>query len=109
MGKQAFVNASNLQSFMKTNTCPRGKKKLDCISSLDIQYFKKKKSKKKINFCEFQNDIPSSFLLQIERNPTPVMNLPVIGKNLLTFPHFDDIETNFRPNRSNDLFSAFCF
>ena len=28
-------------------------------------------------------------------------------KNLLTFPRFDDIETNLGPNRSNDLFSAF--
>ena len=37
---------------MKTNTCPRGKKKLDCITSLDIdlQYLKKKKSKKKSTF-----------------------------------------------------------
>ena len=30
---------------MKTNTCPRGKKKLDCITSLDIQYFKKEQEK----------------------------------------------------------------
>ena len=43
MGKQAFVNTSYLQSFMKTNTCQQGKKKLDCITSLDIQYLKKKK------------------------------------------------------------------
>ena len=43
MGKQAFVNTCYLQSFMKTNTCPRGKKKLDCITSLDIQYLKKEK------------------------------------------------------------------
>ena len=52
MGKQAFVNTCYLQSFMKTNTCPRGKKKLDCIMSLDIdlQYLKKKKSKKKSTF-----------------------------------------------------------
>ena len=36
---------------MKTNTCPRGKKKLDCITSLDIQYLEKeKKSKKKSTF-----------------------------------------------------------
>ena len=41
---------------MKTNTCPGGggggggKKKLDCIASLDIQYLKKKKSKKKSTF-----------------------------------------------------------
>ena len=42
-GKQAFVNTFYHQSFMKTNTCPRGKKKLDCITSLDIQYFKKEK------------------------------------------------------------------
>ena len=72
MGKQAFVNTCYLQSFMKTNTCPRGKKKLDCITSLDIQYLKMKKSKKKINFCEFQIDIPCIFLLQIERNPMQV-------------------------------------
>ena len=45
MGKQAFVNTCYLQSFMKTNTCLRGKKKLDCITSLDID--QKKKSKKK--------------------------------------------------------------
>ena len=51
MGKQAFVNTCYLQSFMKTNTCPRGKKKsVDCITSLDIQYLKKKKSKKKSTF-----------------------------------------------------------
>ena len=50
MGKQAFVNTCYLQSFMKTNTCPRGKKKLDCITPLDIQYLKKKKSKKKSTF-----------------------------------------------------------
>ena len=52
MGKQAFVNTCYFQSFMKTNTCPRGKKKLDCITSLDIdlQYLKKKKSKKKSTF-----------------------------------------------------------
>ena len=43
IGKQAFVNTCYLQSFMKTNTCPRGK--LDCVTSLDIQYLKKKKSK----------------------------------------------------------------
>ena len=45
MGKQAFVNTCYHQSFMKTNTCPRGKKKLDCIMSLDIQYFKKEQEK----------------------------------------------------------------
>ena len=50
MGKQAFVNTFYLQSFMKTNTCPRDKKKLDCITSLDIQYLKKKMSKKKSTF-----------------------------------------------------------
>ena len=27
---------------------------------------------------------------------------------MMMLPHFDDIETNLRPNRSNDLFSAFC-
>ena len=43
MGKQAFVNTYYLQSFMKTNTCPRGKKKLDCITSPNIQYLKKEK------------------------------------------------------------------
>ena len=48
MGKQAFVNTCYLQSFMKTNTCPRGKKKLDCITSLDID--QNKKSKKKSTF-----------------------------------------------------------
>ena len=49
--RRSFVNTCYLQSFMKTNTCPRGKKKLDCISSLDIQYLKKrKKSKKKSTF-----------------------------------------------------------
>ena len=79
MGKQAFVNTSYLKSFMKTNTCPRGKKKLDCITSLDIQYLKKKYYEN-FNFCELQNDIPCIFLLQIERNPTQVMNLRVIGK-----------------------------
>ena len=47
MGKQAFVNTCYLQSFMKTNTCLRGKKKLDCITSLDIQYLKKEKSLRK--------------------------------------------------------------
>ena len=83
MGKQAFVNTCYLQSFMKTNTCPREKKKLDCITSLDIdlQYLKKKKKhKKKSTFFEFQNVIPYIFLLLIERNPTLVMNLQVIGK-----------------------------
>ena len=45
MGKQAFVNTCYHQSFMKTNTCPRGKKKLDCITSLDIQYFKKEQER----------------------------------------------------------------
>ena len=74
MGKQAFVNTCYLQSFMKTNTCPRGKKKLDCITPLDIQ------SKKKVNFCEFQNDIPCILLPQIEINPNPVMNLRSMGK-----------------------------
>ena len=49
MGKQAFVNTCYLQSFMKTNTCPLAKKKLDCITSLDIQYLKK--SKKKSTFA----------------------------------------------------------
>ena len=71
------INTCYLQSFMKTNTCPRGKKKLDCITSLDIQYIKKRE---KVNFFEFQNDIPCIFLLQIEINPNPVMNLRVIGK-----------------------------
>ena len=51
MGKQAFVNTSYLWSFMKNNPCPQGKKKLDCITSLDIQYLKKKKSKKKSTFA----------------------------------------------------------
>ena len=50
MGKQVFVNTSYLQSVMKTNTCQRGKKKLDCIMSLNLQYLKKKKSKKKSTF-----------------------------------------------------------
>ena len=51
MGKQAFMNTSYLQFFFtKTNTCPRVKKKLNCITSLDIQYLKKKKSKKKLTF-----------------------------------------------------------
>ena len=36
--------------------------------------------KKTSHFCEFQNDIPCIFLLQIERKPTPVRNLRVIGK-----------------------------
>ena len=50
--KQTFVNTCYLQSFIKTNTCPQGKKKLDCNTSLDIdlQYLKKKKSKKKSTF-----------------------------------------------------------
>ena len=49
-GKQAFVNTCYLQSFMKTNTCPQGKKKLDCITSLGVQYLNKKKYKKKSAF-----------------------------------------------------------
>ena len=48
MVKQAFVSTCYLQCFMKTNTCPWGKKKLDCITSLDID--QKKKSKKKSTF-----------------------------------------------------------
>ena len=88
IGKQTFVNTCYLQSFMKTNTCPRGKK-LECITSLDIQYLKKKRSKKKVNFCEFQNDIPCIFLLQIEINPNPVMNLRVIEKIYLHDPRFE--------------------
>ena len=52
MGKQAFVNTCYLQSFMKTNTCPRGKKKLDCITSLGIQFLNKKKSKNKFSFLK---------------------------------------------------------
>ena len=61
MGKQAFVNTCYLQSFMKTNTCPRGKKKLDCITYLDIdlQYLKKKKSKKKSTFVSSIHFPPS--------------------------------------------------
>ena len=51
MGKQAFVITCYLQSFMKTNTCPRGKKKLDCITSLDIQIFKKKSLRKSHLLC----------------------------------------------------------
>ena len=27
---------------------------------------------------------------------------------MMMLPHFDDIETNLRPNRSNDLFFAIC-
>ena len=81
---------------MKTNTCPRGKKKLDCITSLDIQYLKTKKSKKKSTFV-----ISKMISLQIERNPNPVMNLRVIGKIYLHDPRFDDIET-----RSNILYIA---
>ena len=78
LSRQAFT-------FTKTNTCPWGKKKLDCIMSLDIQYLKKKKSKKKSTFIQkkerkFQNEIPCIFRLQIEINPNPVMNLRVIGK-----------------------------
>ena len=81
MGKQVFVNTCYLQSFMKTNACPRGKKKLDCITSLDIDLqLKKEKVYEKVNFCEFQNVIPYILLIQIERNPTPVMNLQVIRK-----------------------------
>ena len=37
------------------------------------------------------------FLLQIERNPTPVMNLQVIGKipsMMMMLPRFDDIKTS---------------
>ena len=80
MGKRAFVNTCYHQSFMKTNTCPRGKKKLDCITSLDIQY-SKKKNKKNYDFSSRKNNIPCIFLLLMERNPTPAMSLRVIGKS----------------------------
>ena len=44
--RRCFVNTCYLQSFMKTNTCPRGKKKLDCITSLGLQYLKRKSLRK---------------------------------------------------------------
>ena len=106
MGKQAFVNTSYLQSFMKTNTCPRGKKKLDCITSLDIQYLKKKKSKKKSTFVS--SKMISHAVSTFRKKSNPSHEFAYDRKNLLTFPRFNDIETNLRPNRSNDLFSAFC-
>ena len=59
---------------MKTNTCPRGKKKLDCIASLDIdlQYLKKKKSKKKSTFVSSKMLFHtfSSFRYRKESNPS---------------------------------------
>ena len=50
--RQAFVNTCYLQSFIKTNTCTRGKKIY--ITSLDKQYLKKKKSKKKSTFVSYK-------------------------------------------------------
>ena len=107
MGKQDFVNTSYLQSFMKTNTCPRGKKKLDCITSLDIPYLKKKKSKKKSTFVSSKL-ISHAVSSSDRKKSNPSHEFAGDWKNLLTFPRFDDIETNLRPNRPNDLFYAFC-
>ena len=106
MGKQAFVNTCYLQSFMKTNTCPRGKEKvrLYYVPWYRSTVFKKEKVYEKVNFCEFQNVIPYIFLLQIERNPTPCSHeFAGDRKNLLASAF-----RWHRPNQSNDLFSAFC-
>ena len=83
MGKQAFVNTCYLQSFMKTNTCPRGKKKLDCITSLDIQYLKKKKSKKKSTFVSFKM-LPMHFPPSDRNKSKPSHEFAGDRKNLLT-------------------------
>ena len=104
MEKQAFVNTSYLQSFKKTNTCPRGKKKLDCITSLD----KKEKSLRKSQLLRVPKLYPMHFPPSDRKKSNPSYKFAGDRKNLLTFLSFDDIETNLRPNRSNDLFSAFC-
>ena len=107
MGKQAFVNTCYLQSFMKTNTCPRGKNKLDCITSLDIQYLKKeKKSKKKSTFVSSKMLFQTfSSFRKMESNPSH--EFAGDRKNLLASV-FRLHRTNLRANQSNDLFSAFC-
>ena len=79
----------------------------------------------KEDFSSRKNNIPCIFLLQMERNPTPAMNLRMIGKickhdhgctvqYIHVRPWHDDrltqfaSKTNLRSNQSNDLFSAFC-
>ena len=83
MGKQAFVNTCYFQSFMKTNTCPRGKKKLDCITSLDIQYLKKKKPKKKSTFVSSKM-ISHAFHPSDRNKSKPSHEFAGDRKNLLT-------------------------
>ena len=62
----------------------------------------------KEDFSSRKNNIPCIFLLKMERNPTPAMNLRMIGK---IYKHNDRLtqftsmtsKTNLRSNQSNDL------
>ena len=51
--------------------------------------------------------ISHAFVSSDRKKSNPSHEFAGDRKNLLTFPRFDDIETNLRPNRSNDLFFAF--
>ena len=77
------MNTCYLQSFMKTNTCPRGKKKLGEITSLDIQYLKKKKSKKKSTFVSSKM-ISHAFPPSDRKKSKPSHEFACDRKNLLT-------------------------
>ena len=81
MGKQAFVNTCYHQSFMKTNTCPRGKKKLDCITSLDIQYSKKRTRKTRTS--QVERIISHAFSSYDGKKPNPSHEFVGDRKNLL--------------------------
>ena len=104
MGKQAFVNTCYLQSFMKTNTCLRGKKKLDCITSLDIQYLKKKKSKKK-SLLWVPKWYPMHFPPSDRNKSKPSHEFAGDRKNLLTWSAF---QTSGQTNRMT-YFPRFAF
>ena len=83
IGKQVFLNTCYLQSFMKTNTCPRGKKKLDCITSLDIQYLKRK-SLRKSQLSWVPKWYPMHFPPSYRNKSKPSHEFAGDRKNLLT-------------------------
>ena len=83
MGKQACY----LQSFMKTNTCPQGKKKLDCITSLDIQYLKRK-SLRKSQLLWVPKWYPMHFPPSDRNKSKPSHEFAGDRKNLLTWSAF---------------------
>ena len=116
MGKQAFVNTCYLQSFMKTNTCPWGKKKLDCITSLDIQYLKRK-SLRKSHFLWVLKWYPMHFPPSDRNKSKPSHEFAGDRKNLLTWSTFQTSgQTNlmtyfprFAFNLSKAIFFAYSY